>query len=326
LSSWRALRKHSQSIDREKFKEFLDSLVIEIQCPKSTFLQDYSQGLEKLLAKEIESIGIGVYPNDHLSVHQVAESLCTNAMRCRATNDSEPISCDKFAKDVNIIQSHGEIEQKFIIDEHVLIKTQNRIDQVVSALEQHRLVVLTAEPGAGKTWLIENLQNHLKDTTMIVKHYCYTALEDPLALKRITVNVLYASLITQILQNDEDMGQCLTKRYASNLEELNLLLGKIKRKTLLVVDGIDHIWRVYQRNRGGITEDETKILKHLQNLTILIPIFRFLSFHNRLFNCQNHCHCFISVTLSLCMNLLLKNFLKNTLSQISLLKRTPLLM
>ena len=271
LSSWRALRKHSQSIDREKFKEFLDSLVIEIQCPKSTFLQDYSQGLEKLLAKEIESIGIGVYPNDHLSVHQVAESLCTNAMRCRATNDSEPISCDKFAKDVNIIQSHGEIEQKFIIDEHVLIKTQNRIDQVVSALEQHRLVVLTAEPGAGKTWLIENLQNHLKDTTMIVKHYCYTALEDPLALKRITVNVLYASLITQILQNDVDMGQCLTKRYASNLEELNLLLGKIKRKTLLVVDGIDHIWRVYQRNRGGITEDETKILQALAKLDYSNP-------------------------------------------------------
>ena len=271
LSSWRALRARSQSIDRTEFKAFLDCLILEVNCPKSTLLQDYAQGLEKLLARTIEGIGIGIYPNDHLTVRQVAESLCTIAERRRAMDNSTPISCDEIAQDINIIQAHGGIEQKFTIDENVLIATPNRVDQVASVLAQHRAVILTAEPGAGKSWFIENLQNYLQDTTQVIKHYCYIALEDPLALKRITVNVLYGSLITQILQNDEDLGHHLTKRYASNLEQLNLLLGRIKNKTLLIVDGIDHIWRVYQKNRGGLTEDETRILQALAQLDYSNP-------------------------------------------------------
>ena len=271
LSSWRALRSRSKSIDRSEFKSFLDCLVLEVNCPKSTLLKDYNQGLENLLARTIERIGIGIYPNDHLTVRQVAENLCTIAKRGRATNDSTPISCDEIAKDINVIQTYGGIEQKFTIDENILIDTPDRVDQVVTILKQHRAVILTAEPGAGKSWFIENLQNHLQETTQVVKHYCYIALEDPLSLKRITVNVLYGSLISQILQYDDNLGHYMSKRYASNLEQLNILLGKIKQKTLLIVDGIDHIWRVYQKNRGGLTEDETKILQALAQLDTSNP-------------------------------------------------------
>ncbi|EKD26246.1 MAG: hypothetical protein ACD_79C01299G0001 [uncultured bacterium] len=266
LSSWRALQKHSKSIERIEFKEFLDNLILEVNCPKSTLLQDYNQGLEKLLAQTIERIGVGIYPNDHLTVRQVAESLCTIVKRRRATNNNIPISCDEIAKEINIIQAYGGIEQKFIIDENIFVATPNRVDQVVSVLEQHKAVILTAEPGAGKSWFIENLENYLKPTAQIIKHYCYIALEDPLALKRIKVNTLYGSLITQILHNDESLGYHKTYRYASNLEELNILLKKIQQKTLLIIDGIDHIWRIYQKNRGGLTEDDTKILEALAKL------------------------------------------------------------
>lgn len=271
LSSWRALRGRAKSIDRAEFKAFLDCLILEVNCPKSTLLEDYNQGLEKLLARTIERIGIGIYPNDHLTVRQVAESLCTIAERRRATDDSTPVSCDEIAKHINIIQEYGGVEQKFTVDENVLVATPDRVDQVVSVLKRHSAVILTAEPGAGKSWFIENLLNHMQETTQVVKHYCYTALEDPLALKRITVNVLYGSLITQILKNDEDLGHYMTKRYASNLEQLNILLGKIKKKTLLLVDGIDHIWRVYQKNRGGLTEDDTEILQAFAQLDYSNP-------------------------------------------------------
>lgn len=271
LSSWRALRREAQSLDRAEFQAFLDCLVLEVNCPKSTLLQDYTQGLEKLLARAIEKIGVGVYPNDHLTVRQVAESLCTITQRRRSTQNTTPISCDEIAKDIKIKQEYGGIEQKFTIDENILIATPNRVDQVVSALEKFRAVILTAEPGAGKSWFIENIQKHIQDTTEIVKHYCYIALEDPLALERITVNVLYGSLIAQILQNDKDLSRHMTRRYASNLEQLNILLRKIKKKTLLIIDGIDHIWRIYQKNRGGLTEDETKIIQALAQLDYSNP-------------------------------------------------------
>jgi len=271
LASWRALREWSKSNDRNEFKEFLDCLIVEVDCPKSTLLQNYSQQLEKLLARAIETIGVGVYPNDHLSVRQVAESLCTIVKRRRATNSTIPISADEIARDINIIQTYGGVEQKFPVDMNVLVSTPERLEQVVSILEEHRTVILTAEPGAGKSWFIENLQQHLEGTTQVVKHYCYIALDDPLALKRITINVLYGSLITQILKSDESLGNFMPKRYASNLEQLNILLGKIKKKTLLIIDGIDHIWRVYQKNRGGLTEDEIQIIEALVQLDSTNP-------------------------------------------------------
>lgn len=271
LPSWRALRSRSSLIDRTEFQAFLNDLILEVNCPKSTLLHDYNQGLEKLLARAIERIGIGIYPNDHLTVRQVAEALCTIAKRRRSTNNFSPISCNEIAQDVTILQTNGGVEQDFSIDESILLDTPQRIAQVVSILKEHRAVVLTGEPGAGKSWFIENLQNQLQETTEVIKHYCYIALEDPLALKRITVNVLYGSLITQILQSDEQLGHHMTKRYASNLEQLNILLGKIEKPTLLIIDGIDHIWRVYQKNRGGLTEDETRILEALAQLDLSNP-------------------------------------------------------
>jgi len=276
LSSWRALRKESTSINRNEFKSFLDCLIIEVNCPKSTLLRDYSQNLEKLLAHSIERIGIGIYPNDHLSVRQVAESLCTITQRGRITNNKLPISCDQIAQEINIIQSFGGVEQKFPIDKNILVATPDRIDQVTSVLEENRSVILTAEPGAGKSWFIENLQDYLGESTHVIKHYCYIALGDPLALKRITINVLYGSLITQIIENNNDLGSFLPKRYASNLEQLNILLRKIKKKTLLIIDGIDHIWRIYQKNRGGLPEDKTKIIQALSELDYSNPNVSFL--------------------------------------------------
>lgn len=271
LPSWRALRSRSSLINRTEFHAFLNELVLEVNCPKSTLLHDYNQGLEKLLARAIERIGIGIYPNDHLSVRQVAEALCTIAKRRRSTNNYSPISCNEIAQDVNILQTNGGVEQDFPINESILLDTPQRIAQVLSILEEHRAVVLTGEPGAGKSWFIENLQNQLQETTEVINHYCYIALEDPLALKRITVNVLYGSLITQILQSNEQLGHHMTKRYASNLEQLNILLNKIEKPMLLIIDGVDHIWRVYQKNRGGLTEDETRILEALAKLDLSNP-------------------------------------------------------
>ncbi len=271
LSSWRALRREANSITREEFKSFLDCLVIEVDCPKSTFLKDFSTQLEKYLAHTIEKIGIGIYPNDHLSTRQVAESLCRITNRRRITTNEFPISCEEIAQDINIIQSFGGVEQKFPIDKSVLVTTPNRIDQVISVLEEHRTVILTAEPGAGKSWFIENLQDHLEDSTRVIKHYCYVALNDPLAVKRITVNVLYGSLITQIVESDEDLNKFLPMRYASNFDQLNTLLKNIKKKTLLIIDGIDHIWRIYQKNSGGLPEDKTRIIQALSELDYSNP-------------------------------------------------------
>jgi hypothetical protein len=271
LSSWRSLRQEAKNINRDEFKQFLDSLVIEIRFPKSSLLENYTAGLEKLLFNAIERIGIGIYPNDHLSISGVAEQLCSIVRRNRAGTETNPVRCSEIIRELNIHEDHGGIEEKFPIDENVLVLTTDRINQVLEVLHQYKAVILTAEPGAGKSWFIENLDRSISSTTDIIKHYCYIALEDPLSIKRITVNVLYGSLIKQLLEHNSNPEYHPIKRYASNLDELNNLLRNINKKTLLVIDGIDHIWRVYQKNRGGLTEDETSIIQALSKLDYSNP-------------------------------------------------------
>jgi hypothetical protein len=272
ISSWRSLKKESASIIRSEFRNFLNNLSIELQCPKSNLLENFNDGIEQLLSQTILQIGIEEYPNDHLSIRQVAEGLSTIVQRQRAKENQTLISVKTIADELGIKTSFGGIEQKFPIDENLLVATPERVEQVVNVLHEKKSVVLTAEPGAGKSWFIENLQRYYEENEkQIVKHYCYTSLNDPLATKRITANVLYGSLITQITNNDSDLHHHMTKRYASNLEELNILLGEIKKNTLLIIDGIDHIWRVYQKNRGGMTEGQTSILKALSNLDLSNP-------------------------------------------------------
>ena len=275
ISSWRALRKESAKINRSEFKDFLNNLSIELECPKSNLLKNFNNGIEKLLSHTISKIGIGEYPNDHLNVRQVAESLSTIVQRQRAKDNQALISVKAIAAEIGIKTSFGGIEQKFPIDEKVLVATPERVDQVVNILKEKKSVILTAEPGAGKSWFIENLQRYFEEDEnnekQIVKHYCYTALNDPLVTERITTNVLYGSLITQITSQDPDLRHHMTKRYASNLEELNILLGEIKKDTLLIIDGIDHLWRVYQKNKGGMTEGQTSIIQALSKLELSNP-------------------------------------------------------
>ncbi len=272
-TSWRALRDRAQEIDRKEFVQFLDQLVIEVECPKTSLLEQFDIGIEKYLFQSVERIGVGEFPNDHLSIQEVIQSLCSLTRKCRSKSDDPiKITIADVYKEIRLIRSFGGVEQKFTVDENVFVSTPKRVAQVKQAIEDHKQVVLTAEPGAGKSWFLEDLQKQFEqDGTLVIKHYCYVALEDPLLVKRITTNVLYGSLIAQIKQHDETLSQFLPTRFSSNLNQLNALLAAITSPTLLVVDGIDHIWRVYQRNNGGLTEDETKILEALSKLYLANP-------------------------------------------------------
>ncbi|MGH1433796.1 MAG: ATP-binding protein [Lewinella sp.] len=270
-TSWKALRKAAITINRNDFEIFLNDLIIEIGYPKSSLLQSEFSGLESLLFSAVRKIGIGTYPNDHLSVDHVVHKLCNLTRHYRSTRQNKPISVLELAKQVGIVLTNGAIEQNFPVEYAMLVETPDRIEAVLNAIQSQKGVIVKAEPGAGKSWFISNLEKHYRkhhQETTVVKHYCYTELGDPLQLRRVTVNAMYGSLIDQLVMTDEELRGYKTMRWGSNFDELNRLLKNISRPTLIIIDGIDHIWRVYQRNRGGLTEDETSILKALAILDL----------------------------------------------------------
>jgi hypothetical protein len=269
-ASWLFLEEEVSNLSRAELARFVGSLTIEVGCPNSQFQDSTEQGLDGLLRDAVERIGVGTYPNDHTTVRQLSKDLCAFVSRKRAQEQTTAITCHDIAVEVGIRETLGGFPQAFPVDRKNYVETKDRVAEIRDLLNKNRLLVLTAEPGAGKSWLIEELDSQLPEYS-IVKHFCYVGLDDQHLLRRITTNVMYGNLLTQLIEANHEGSYYKSQRYASNKRQLEEVLGQVTRKTLLVVDGIDHVWRVYQKNRGGMPEDETKILEALATINFENP-------------------------------------------------------
>ncbi|MBP3742546.1 MAG: ATP-binding protein [Treponema sp.] len=269
ISSWRSLKSESLNIDRYEFKKFLASLSIQLKLPKLSY--SLTDGLEKELCNEIEKIGIGIYPNERLKIEDVAYSFWTYVIQERSKKHAEEINSLDFCKRAKIELDHGAIPEDFIIDKKALIKTDSRLNQIKTGLSKSSRLVVTGEPGTGKSWLIENLKSHLSDTT-IIRHYCYTSLseESEVFKKRVSKDAMIGSLIAQ-LEREIGRFEIQEKKYASDINSLNERLNQVDKKVLLIIDGIDHVWRTYQRVNGYLSEKEETILEIINKISSTNP-------------------------------------------------------
>ncbi len=269
ITSWKALKSESTKIDRNEFKKFLDILSIQLNLPKLSLSLD--DGLEKELCNEIQKIGIGIYPNERIKIEDVAYNFWTYVIQERSKKIAEEKSCVDFCKRARIELDHGAIPEEFLIDKKKLIKTDGRLNQIRTELSKTSRLVVTGEPGTGKSWLIENLKSDLSDTT-IIRHYCYTTLseESEIFKKRVSKNAMIGSLIAQ-LEREIGRFEIQEKKYASDIDSLNERLNQVDKKVLLIIDGIDHVWRTYQRVNGYLSEKEETILEIINQISSTNP-------------------------------------------------------
>ena len=70
LGAWRSLKKFviDNSIDRDDFKLFCDSLIIELELPKASLKFNAPSDLENILYQQAEKLGISQYPNDDVYI------------------------------------------------------------------------------------------------------------------------------------------------------------------------------------------------------------------------------------------------------------------
>ncbi len=261
--TWIKLRNDSTEINRDSFKSFLNSLIIEIKYPSM-------DELDKLLVDVVKKIGIGRYPNKHLRVEDVCEKIQSVVRDLRASDEKERISAKKIAEGCSIILNYGGIEEKFPIEEDLFVDVSDRLQTIKDALTQSDRVIATAEPGAGKSWLISSLEKELKkDGVQLLKHYCYVDLKDSLFRERIKTDSLYGSLKTQIKDLFPEIN-CETT-YAADSKEIVFLLNQIETKVLLIVDGVDHVKRVYARDSYEVAKQQVDIITAIKQLNFINP-------------------------------------------------------
>ncbi len=256
--SWRRL-KSAIDLTRQDFLDFADRFVIELECPPASTDLTAPAELELLLINLLEnSIGIGRYPNHTRRAVDVAAQLVQLASRSRASNAT--LRPNEIESAIQLRKDFGRVAQQFPLDKSIEITRpsvqQLLLDQTVS---QH--AVLTGPPGSGKSWALTEFADNLKTSGYIVaRHYCYLEPGDPQVQRRVTTDVLFANLIYDLIHTQPALRKLHQPIYSAGPRELEDLLTKgveagLIDKAVLIVDGVDHVSRVFAEARDLRLED-----------------------------------------------------------------------
>lgn len=265
ISSWRRLREKSTDIDRCEFEKFINDLTIEVNLPKSSTDFTNPGDLENLVIKSLRLFGIGKFPNDKKSVVDVAMHLIYIIKGLRARG--EAIKLTKLIFDLGLMKSYGNIEQSFKIDSGINVLNSTKYHQFKDFVFTNNKVGLLGEPGSGKSWFIQNFINFLDEKDIkVIQHYCYTGIDDLYEKERITINVFLANLINDIIEAFPYLESYKLSKYGVDFDELQVLISHIQEEVVLIVDGLDHIGRIYSFHKETMKQIDTEIVEVISRL------------------------------------------------------------
>ncbi|KZN65263.1 hypothetical protein N473_01425 [Pseudoalteromonas luteoviolacea CPMOR-1] len=268
FNRWDSLKQYvkEDNVDRDDFQKFCECLLIEVNLPKASLKFDYPHELEKILISQATRLGIGQYPNDDINTIDFLVRLVKHVGSYR-TNSAVVTTLDVL-KDLRIKTDFGKLQQRFEIDQSKNVKSDCRYSSFYNFAVNSKKVILSGEPGAGKSWFLTNLIDYLeREEISVLRHYCFTSTEDEFIERRVSSNTFFGNLISGIEKVYPELTNVKNQVFAANLDELNLLLQKIEEPLVIIVDGLDHINRVLDSSIS-LSKEQTQILENISQVSI----------------------------------------------------------
>ncbi len=262
--SWRKFNLAIKSglIGREDFLSFCNTLTIFLEMPKASLDLKNPSGIENVIIKQTEKLGVGIYPNNNLTVEDVIYKLAAEVKHSRAMGNR--LNSNTLIGRLGLIMDYGKFDQRFPVDSTHQIILGDEIERLHRKIRNSKRVIITGNPGSGKSWLVDEYIDKLKSDDSKVIHYnCFQSLQDTNSLERICVTSLYGNLVSQILEQCPELVEHKNTTFGADKKELENLLGFVEEKFYLVVDGLDHISREYELHKDIISRSETEIISEL---------------------------------------------------------------
>lgn len=255
----------AKQINRDDFLNFCSELTVLLELPKASLDMDNAGELENTLSKQTEKLGVGIYPNEKLSCNDVIYRLATEVKRARAIGNV--LDTKKIIGRLGFIIDYGKFDQRFPVDSSHLVELDEEIEQIQKLLLDSKRVILSGNPGSGKSWIVDEFIEKLENNGKKVIHYnCFHSLQDINGLKRIQVNSLYGNLVSQLIERFPETSGKKNTAFGADKVELENLLNLIEEDFFVVIDGLDHIDREYELHKDQIAYSETEIINELLNI------------------------------------------------------------
>ncbi len=251
-------KTYSISLRKARNKKFIQRFLIEASLPDASFDLSKPGSLEKELFESLRlKVGIGYYPNNQISVRDVAGRLILLANQLRCSKKSVLIDRSYIFRYINLNFEYGHITQNFpfISSKYRLYKKQI-VTKIGKLIDKHQFTVLVGPPGSGKSHIFDDLFNQLtKDTTLVARHFCYLEPTDRFAQERIVVDAMYGNFLYQLEKLEPKIAQEIRPYFAATKTNVERIIEKIAdsgKRIVLMVDGLDHLNRVVAQNKLSI--------------------------------------------------------------------------
>lgn len=261
LAPWSTLLS---GLTEEEIRRACACLVIDVDAPAASLSFSDPGPAEAALTQRVAAeLGAGRPPNAHRSPEDVALTLTHAATKARATNGE--VTRASIAADVRLTTDFGAVREGSPVDAALAVARDDAIatfkDRIDEVAMQGGRVVLVGEPGAGKSWLSEQIADVYRAKDWVVaRHYCWLGEIDTDRSQRVLIDVVIGSLLNQLELQAPQAVTSIRPRFAATAETLAKALRDCRSKypgrpVLLIVDGLDHIDRVRGRNIGGGSAD-----------------------------------------------------------------------
>ena len=166
------------------------------------------------------------------------------------------------------------IPQSFLVPEHYSLPDDDFHDQLYTKITTSpgSVITVTGSPGRGKSTYLSYLCERLESNgTPVIRHHYFLSLDDR-SLDRISPRSVAESLIGQI--------NSLSGQFKSSIEkpeELHSLLSECASyyeskgiPFIVVIDGLDHVWRDNEENKSPLDELFKQLIPFHKNMTLIV--------------------------------------------------------
>lgn len=243
-------------------------LTIDTSAPASTLDFSAPGPAERvLLRRVIEELGAGRPPNTDILPEYAALALAHAATKARALDGN--VMREHVLPQVGLTTDFGAVAEGHPVETAVVVarvgaaaEVRKHVDSVAPTGGR---VVVTGEPGVGKSWLCQQLADAYRDEDWVVaRHHCWLGATDLNREERVLTDVVIGSLLRQLEQTVPEATTNLRPRFAATPEALTVAVQACRymrpgRRVLLIIDGLDHVDRVLGR-RTGRQMDPSRVL------------------------------------------------------------------